>query len=463
MTGKKNPFSEAYGKGRQQESAATNNESVPPGFETDESNSGKVPVMIEIDTPAPTMAMSSIESEFRAKGVSLNPDFRVQMEPAQAGMSGEGQRNTIILQGETDVQNIEQLKSAPNVRGVWVSRKHALRPMSCPENWPNPPCDCDSNTPKGTIDEVARYLEVDKIWRDGFKGDGITVAVVDGGITAVGRPVRQGETPEIERVTNGWPIEDWGCTANSWGDHGNMCATDVLGIAPEVQLYDIRISDAGASDQALLAIDWAIRQHKKDGTPHILTNSWGVWNVNHDPDYAQDPNHPTTRKYLEAINEGILVLFAAGNCGLPCGSSNPSYCGNSRGPGKSILATNGHQSVISVGAVNMKEQYVGYSSQGKSIHGADKPDICSITHFKAYYDDADSGTSAATPIAAGVVALLKQANPAFTQDQAKELLRNTAKDIGSTGPDPYAGFGIIQPRAAYDKMGIRSTAATGNK
>jgi subtilisin family serine protease len=115
---------------------------------------------------------------------------------------------------------------------------------------------------------------------------------------------------------------------------------------------------------------------------------------------------------------------------------------------------------MSVGAVNVKEQYVGYSSQGKSILGAEKPDFCSITHFKAYYDDADSGTSAATPIAAGVVALLKQANPALTQDQARELLKNTAKDIGSTGPDPYAGFGIIQPKAAYDKMGVKTTATT---
>ena len=31
--------------------------------------------------------------------------------------------------------------------------------------------------------------------------------------------------------------------------------------------------------------------------------------------YARDPQHPFTRKVVEAIDEGILVLFAAGNCG----------------------------------------------------------------------------------------------------------------------------------------------------
>ena len=152
---------------------------------------------------------------------------------------------------------------------------------------------------------------------------------------------------------------------------------------------------------ALQAFQWAINQHMADGTPHVLTNSWGMFQQAWDPDYTTNPNHPFTRKVLEAIDEGILVLFAAGNCGATCPDGR---CGADNGPGRSIWGANGHPRVITVGAVNMNEQFVGYSSQGPAALDANKPDFCSITHFTGYFTS-DSGTSAATPIAGGVGAV----------------------------------------------------------
>jgi hypothetical protein len=55
-------------------------------------------------------------------------------------------------------------------------------------------------------------------------------------------------------------------------------------------------------------------------------------------------------------------------------------------------------------------------------------------------------------VAAGVVALLKQARPSLTQEVAKRLLKSTAKDIGPPGWDRHSGAGIIQAKAAYDKL-----------
>ena len=89
---------------------------------------------------------------------------------------------------------------------------------------------------------------------------------------------------------------------------------------------------------------------------------------------------------------------------------------------------------MTVGAVNKNEQFVGYSSRGPAALDPNKPDFCSVTHFTGFFNS-DSGTSAATPIAAGVVALMKQANPSLTQDEAKTILRTTAKDIGPSGWD----------------------------
>ena len=91
-----------------------------------------------------------------------------------------------------------------------------------------------------------------------------------------------------------------------------------------------------------------------------------------------NPNHPFTRKVVEAIQEGIFVLFAAGNCGATCPDGR---CASDTGPGRSIWGANGHPDVITVGAVNRNEQFVGYGSQGPAALDANKPNFCSITHF----------------------------------------------------------------------------------
>ncbi|MCP4248106.1 MAG: S8 family serine peptidase, partial [bacterium] len=244
---------------------------------------------------------------------------------------------------------------------------------------------------------------------------------------------------KIGRVIGG-PKGDWGMKA-FWGGHGEMCATDVLGMAPEAQLYDLRLPDSGADSlgavisDALAGFQWAINQHRNNGTPQVLTNSWGIYRKSWDPSYATDPNHIFTRKVVDAVNEGIVVLFAAGNCGGTCPSKK---CSSDNGPGKSIWGANGHPLVITVGAANTKEQLIGYSSQGPAALDPQKPDFCSISHFKGYFAS-DTGTSAACPVAAGVVALLKQCKKNLTPAAAKAVLKATAKNIGPAGWDQHSG------------------------
>ena len=371
-------------------------------------------------------------------------------------------RGTVRSMGE-----IEAVRSRPDVAAVWLDtpiapfpsttdlRAPSVDPQPSPAAavCPIPPCDCSPGTAKGTIADVAAYLGADRIWAAGIRGTGIVVGVVDSGITAQGRPVKAGETSRrIPRVIGGWPTGDWGTESGQWGDHGNMCATDVLGMAPDAQLYDLRVAGAGGSpgtiSRALQAFNWAISQHRLNGTPQVLTNSWGIFQETWDTTYARDPNHPFTRKVVEAINEGILVLFAAGNCGDTCPDGR---CGADVGSGRSIWGANGHPLVITVGAVNKNEQFIGYSSRGPAALDPNKPDFCSISHFSGYFPS-DSGTSAATPILAGVVALLKQAKPAATQDQIKAALRTTAKDIGPAGFDIHSGAGIVQGHAAFLRL-----------
>ena len=216
--------------------------------------------------------------------------------------------------------------------------------------------------------------------------------------------------------------------------------------APEANLYDICILEDGISS-AMLGYDWAIEQFKKDGTPQILSNSWGIYDASKAPNYATNPNHPFSRKVAEAIDLGITVLVSAGNCGESCPSSR---CEDYTGPGKDIWGANGHPDVITVGAMNQNLEWIGYSSSGPAALCDEKPDVCGISHFKGYFDP-DTGTSAACPIVAGLVALLLQMSPHHKPATIQAVLQETALQIdGKTGWDSRTGYGLVQAEKAAE-------------
>ena len=321
-----------------------------------------------------------LKSCLRLKQFGFKLDANYLPVPIKAKYNDDVIGNTFVVRGMIDKSKFEKLKSDSLV--VEVYRDSNIEPFERP-------CDCNPLVPKGTIADVVVYLGVDKIWNM-VKGKGIVVGIVDGGITAIDRPVRQFEEPRIQRVIGGFPFDNWG-TKSDWNEHGNMCAIDILAIAPDVSLYDIRITDNGSTiSNSIAGFQWAIDNHKKNGIPQILSNSWGIYQESSDPSYARDQNHPFTRKVVEAVQEGIIVFFAAGNCGQICPKDK---CGSDTGPGKGIWGANGHPDVITVGAVNINEEMVGYSSMGPAPLDPNKPDFCSITHFSGYFNS-DNGTSA---------------------------------------------------------------------
>jgi hypothetical protein len=59
-----------------------------------------------------------------------------------------------------------------------------------------------------------------------------------------------------------------------------------------------------------------------------------------------------------------------------------------------------------------------------------------------------SGTSMASPVVAGVAALLKEQHPGWSAQHVQDQMTDTAKDLGVTGRDPDTGFGIVDAAAA---------------
>jgi serine protease AprX len=348
-----------------------------------------------------------------------------------------------IVRGTADRRQLAALGTQEGVLTAWLDTE--VFPVATSVTCPIKPCECDRMRAKGDTSDAADALRAPDVWRQGWTGAGVAVAIVDGGLTAKGR-IPNGS---IDRVVDGWPTTDWG-TVDGWKGHANMCAADCAAIAPRASFLDVRIAAAVSGQSyisnAALGMEWVIQRYLATGVPHVVSNSWSIWQRAFDAAYATDPNHFLTRKMVEAVARGIAVLFAAGNCGAGCAAY--SMCGSDLGPGRSIWGAARSPVVITAGAVNIDRRLIGYSSAGGGDSALLKPDICGVSHFKGY-TAIDGGTSAACGTVAGVAALLKQARPSLKPSELHRAFISTADQIGGlTGWNPYSGLGLVNARRA---------------
>ena len=172
----------------------------------------------------------------------------------------------------------------------------------------------------------------------------------------------------------------------------------------------------------------------------------------HAQNYWANPDHPFNTVTAALVASGADVLFAAGNCGAD-GPDSRCAIGDI-GPGHSIHGANSHPDVITVAAVTVNDDRLAYSSQGPGALGHNKPDLAAFSHFR--YPNRNpsfhSGTSAASPVAAGVVAALRSKASARNIPPAdlKAALLATTRDVaGTAGWGPDYGHGVIDAGAAW--------------
>src|SRR5262249_18733684 len=136
------------------------------------------------------------------------------------------------------------------------------------------------------------------------------------------------------------------------------------------------------------------------------------------------------------------------------------------GPGASIHGANSHPDAICVAAVTVKDVRLGYSSQGPGGLYSRKPDLAAYSHFKGSgVYPADSGTSAASPVAAGVAAALRQKGPGKKLDpaQLKGLLQRSARDLDGKGWNYDLGYGVLNAAAALKALGKWEHGGAGGR
>jgi subtilisin family serine protease len=361
--------------------------------------------------------------------------------------------STYVIRGTVDNNAalnrlIEAVRKDPDYVGVYADVK-----MSSIETCP------DKSV--GTYKDVAKLLETTKLQKQGMDGSKVTIAIVDTGIK-MDHLLQKGIKAKLDTKNSWSPLDEVVFGPGKYQlDHGTMCAFDACIAAPNCTLLDyalLRTQTQGETVMEGLLSD-AITAYSKllnlittDNIklPLVVNNSWGMFNPSWDfpigdpKNYSANPEHPFNIIVESLDDAGADLLFAAGNCGKKCPDNRCDGVTS-----KPIYGANSSDSVLCIGGVTTKtKDILGYSSQGPGHLSKNKPDVCTYTHFAgSEVYPADGGTSAACPVAAGVVAAIRSAHPTsdITPPQLRNIIRKTAIDKGNKGFDYKYGYGLINP------------------
>ncbi|MEL3924451.1 S8 family peptidase [Aeromonas enteropelogenes] len=157
------------------------------------------------------------------------------------------------------------------------------------------------------------------------------------------------------------------------------------------------------------------------------------------------PSKTEERAFNQAYSQNVLSVAAAGNAGNTSKSYPASY-----------------SSVVSVAAIDANKQLAYFSQRNDQVElvAPGVSVMSTVPGGYAYY----SGTSMATPHVVGVAALAWSQRLECSNDQLRQTLRLSAQDLGSAGRDNSYGYGLVQARAAADRLALGcdgSTSSTG--
>src|SRR5256886_918704 len=308
----------------------------------------------------------------------------------------------------------------------------------------------------------------------GVTGRGVTVAVLDSGVWSTLGPLQT--TPyQTRHVLAQYDViqarqqptysqtaaqQNYSQSIDDLFGHGTHMSSIIAssgvattgnyqGVAPGGNLVSVRVLDskgAGRYFDVIAGIGWVVKEKSRYNI-RVINLSLGA------PPQSPYWQDPLDQAVMAAWSAGIVVVAAAGN----------------RGPQPMTINAPGNVPyVITVGAITdaykpmqpLQYQLASFSSTGPTYEGFVKPELVGMGgHILAYapnngtlaqefpqwvgpYDDFTmSGTSQATAVVSGVVALMLQVNPYLTPDQVKcRLMSGAHPAVNSKGNLAYTVF-----------------------
>tara|TARA_B100001093_G_scaffold193134_3_gene185661 strand:+ start:7046 stop:9049 length:2004 start_codon:yes stop_codon:yes gene_type:complete len=278
---------------------------------------------------------------------------------------------------------------------------------------------------------------VDTVWSDtGYDGAGSAVAIIDTGIDgahaslddldddnstmdpkviAFYDPVNN---PSLTNGTEVFPYDDQG--------HGSHCAGTTagtgapnyehIGMAPQAFLVGVKVLDAGGSGSfatVMAGMEWTVENRYQFNIRAASMSLGGPGAI----EWTSSEEDSVNRYANEMMAAGIAIFIAAGNNGVSAQIGTPGSA----------------EDAITVGALDKNSAIAVYSSQGPTEEGRVKPNVAYVgsSVMSVAFNTGDqytdmSGTSMATPGAAGVAALMYQANPDLSPFDIRNIMQETA-------------------------------------
>lgn len=320
----------------------------------------------------------------------------------------------------------------------------------------------------------AQMLGVDCMHNLGFRGQGMTIAVLDAGFTDVQNfdifdsLFMQGRLLGTRDFVDGFGDT----TVFTEHTHGAECLStmagiksgSIIGTAPKANYWLLRTEDGG-SETLSEEYNWIRGAEFADSVgADITSTSLGYTTFDPGAPSANDHSYATLNGKTApmsiaanmAARKGMIVINAAGNEGC----ASPSGCWYY------ISVPGDADSIITVGAVDPSGIKAGFSSFGPTADGRVKPDLVAqggpaLVCLFGSGCFMGSGTSFATPILAGAVACFWQSKPGLKSQQIITGLKQYASN--SLAPDNSIGWGIPNMcNTYYTTIGINEPKKNDN-
>lgn len=272
------------------------------------------------------------------------------------------------------------------------------------------------------MNRVKRLVEAREVYRQGYSGNGMRIAVLDSGVAL--HADLSGRVVAYQDFVDG---KEQPSDPNGHGTHvaGILCGSgrcsrgQVRGMAPGAQLVVLRVLDGtgnGKTDRVLSALQWVLDNRERYRI-RVVNFSVGFLPG------ADDSEQIQIMEALEALwDQNVVVVTAAGNNGPRDGSVTV--------PGIS-------RKVITVGASDDQQggrnMPRGYSGKGPTPCCIVKPEILAPgTNILSLGNQGNhyvrkSGTSMATPVVSGALALALEKNPALRPEHIKLKLYESTR------------------------------------
>lgn len=312
-------------------------------------------------------------------------------------------------------------------------------------------------------DETAEQLAmigIDEMHTDGYFGEGVIVAVMDGGFLGVN------VAPDFQDVFNNqidqnvsWDFTAHGSDVYKYSDHGTGVLSVISVLKPgeftggaykaTFQLY---VTEHVANEYRVEEYNWLFAAERADsaGVDVINTslgyNTFDEGSMDYETEDMDGHTTVITRSAELAASKGIFVVSSAGNSG-----SDVSW--------RIITAPADGEHVLAIGNINLQGVKSPTSSIGPAADGRIKPDVVALgVSVSAYFANGTiggrNGTSFSSPLVAGLVAGLRERYPDVSSAKLMDAIRYSASQAHQ--PDNLLGYGIPHYRAIVNYLEMQT-------